>query len=51
MKYVYTVDLNHNTIGFSARHLMVTTIRGKFHEWQGQVDAEDDQGGSAASGA
>jgi hypothetical protein len=30
---------------------MVTTIRGKFHEWQGQVEAEDDQGGSAASGA
>jgi polyisoprenoid-binding protein YceI len=29
MKYVYTVDLNHTTIGFSARHLMVTTIRGK----------------------
>jgi polyisoprenoid-binding protein YceI len=42
MKYVYTVDPNHTTIGFSARHLMVTTIRGKFHEWHGQVEAEDD---------
>jgi polyisoprenoid-binding protein YceI len=42
MKYVYTVDPNHTTIGFSARHLMVTTIRGKFHEWRGQVEAEDD---------
>ena len=42
MKSVYAVDPNHTTIGFSARHLMVTTIRGKFHEWQGQVEAEDD---------
>jgi len=42
MKYVYTVDPNHTTVGFSARHLMVTTIRGKFHEWRGQVEAEDD---------
>jgi polyisoprenoid-binding protein YceI len=42
MKYVYIVDPNHTTIGFSARHLMVTTIRGKFHEWRGQVEVEDD---------
>jgi polyisoprenoid-binding protein YceI len=40
MKYVYNVDPYHTTIGFSACHLMVTTIRGKFHEWHGQVEAE-----------
>ncbi len=41
MKTVYTVDPNHSTIGFSAKHMMVTTVRGKFHEWSGTVEVED----------
>jgi polyisoprenoid-binding protein YceI len=42
MKFVYTVDPNHTTIGFSARHMMVTRVRGKFKEWSGQVEVEVD---------
>ena len=41
MKVVYTVDPNHTTIGLSARHMMVTRVRGKFKEWSGQVEVED----------
>lgn len=41
MKTVYAVDPNHATVGFMAKHMMVTTVRGKFHEWQGTVEAEN----------
>jgi polyisoprenoid-binding protein YceI len=41
MKTVYTVDPNHTTVSFAAKHMMVTTVHGKFHEWAGTVDADD----------
>jgi polyisoprenoid-binding protein YceI len=41
LKFVYTVDPNHTTVGFSARHMMVTRVRGRFKEWSGQVEVED----------
>ncbi|MBA3528792.1 MAG: YceI family protein, partial [Propionibacteriaceae bacterium] len=31
----YTVDPTHSRIGFSARHAMVTTVRGSFAEFDG----------------
>ncbi len=42
MKAIYTVDPNHSTVGFSAKHMMVTTVHGRFTEWSGQVEVEDD---------
>ena len=41
MKLVYTVDPNHTTVGFKTKHLMVTTVHGKFKEWTGQVEGEE----------
>jgi polyisoprenoid-binding protein YceI len=40
---VWTLDPTHTRIGFSARHAMVTTVRGQFGEFEGsaQVDAAD----------
>ncbi|GAA4123883.1 YceI family protein [Nocardioides fonticola] len=37
----YTLDASHSRLGFSARHAMVTTVRGQFGEWSGtaHVDA------------
>lgn len=37
----YTIDPTHTRIGFSARHAMVTTVRGQFKEFAGtaHVDA------------
>ena len=31
----YTLDITHTRIGFSARHAMVTTVRGQFTEFEG----------------
>lgn len=31
----YTIDASHTRIGFSARHAMVTTVRGQFKEFAG----------------
>jgi polyisoprenoid-binding protein YceI len=38
----YTIDASHTRLGFSARHAMVTTVRGSFGDFEGtaHVDAE-----------
>jgi len=38
----YTLDAAHTRIGFSARHAMVTKVRGAFNEFEGKgyIDAE-----------
>ena len=39
----YTIDASHTRLGFSARHAMVTTVRGQFQEFAGtaHIDAEN----------
>lgn len=39
----YTLDVGHTRLGFSARHAMVTTVRGQFHDFTGHahVDTQD----------
>ncbi|MGF9761160.1 YceI family protein [Microvirga sp. 0TCS3.31] len=39
----YTIDASHSRLGFSARHAMVTTVRGELTDFEGtaHVDAED----------
>jgi polyisoprenoid-binding protein YceI len=45
----YTIDPTHTRIGFSARHAMVTTVRGAFDEFEGgaQIDSADPGSSSA----
>jgi polyisoprenoid-binding protein YceI len=45
----YTLDVTHTRIGFSARHAMVTTVRGQFNEFEGT--AHVDTANPAASSA
>jgi len=45
----YTLDATHTRIGFSARHAMVTTVRGQFDEFEGS--AHLDLNNPAASSA
>lgn len=33
----WTVDASHSTVGFTARHLMVTKVRGTFNEYTSSV--------------
>jgi polyisoprenoid-binding protein YceI len=39
----YTIDASHSRLGFSARHAMVTTVRGAFTDFEGtaHVDTAD----------
>lgn len=39
----YVLDVSHSRIGFSARHAMVTKVRGSFNDFEGtaHLDAED----------
>ena len=45
----YTLDVTHTRIGFSARHAMVTTVRGQFGEFEGaaHIDTANPAGSSA----
>jgi polyisoprenoid-binding protein YceI len=45
----YTLDITHTRIGFSARHAMVTTVRGHFGEFEGSahLDTTDPAASSA----
>lgn len=38
----WTVDAAHSEVGFVARHLMVTKVRGSFKEFEGSVKVGDD---------
>ena len=45
----YTIDASHSRLGFSARHAMVTTVRGQFGEFEGgaHLDTTDPTASSA----
>ena len=45
----YTIDVAHTRIGFSARHAMVTTVRGQFTEFEGtaHIDTANPSASSA----
>ena len=55
----YTLDVSHTRLGFSARHAMVTTVRGQFQDYTGhahvdtaeprQLQGRGDHPGRAAS--
>ncbi|MEY4973057.1 MAG: hypothetical protein RL399_1014 [Actinomycetota bacterium] len=37
----YTIDPSHSRVGFSARHAMVTKVRGSFNEYSGSAIVAD----------
>ena len=44
----YVLDPNHTRIGFIARHLMVTKVRGNFTEFDGSITIAEDPARSTA---
>jgi polyisoprenoid-binding protein YceI len=44
----YVLDPNHTRIGFIARHLMVTKVRGSFAEFDGSITVAEDPARSTA---
>ncbi|MEU3348369.1 YceI family protein [Streptomyces sp. NPDC006700] len=46
----YTIDPSHTTLGFVARHAMVTNVKGKFNDFTGALHLDGtDPAGSTAS--
>src|SRR6478672_10440945 len=45
----WTVDASHSVLGFVARHLMVTKVRGSFTDFEGTVKVGDDVADSQVS--
>ena len=37
----FDLDLAHSQVSFSAKHMMVSTVRGMFHELEGTVDLDE----------
>jgi polyisoprenoid-binding protein YceI len=37
----FDLDLAHSQVSFSAKHMMVTTVRGTFHELEGTVNLDE----------
>jgi polyisoprenoid-binding protein YceI len=33
----YVIDRSHTTLGFSARHMLVTNVKGKFNDFSGEI--------------
>lgn len=40
---VYKVDVSHSTVGFKVKHMMISTVSGKFNEFSGSYDLEKGQ--------
>lgn len=48
----WVIDQRHSYVGFSIKHMMFTTVRGQFHEYDGTIDLNlDDLTSSTFSGA
>lgn len=45
----WTIDPSHTEAGFTARHLMVTKVRGRFTDLEGTVQVADDIAASTAN--
>jgi polyisoprenoid-binding protein YceI len=43
----FQLDPAHTHIGFTAKHMMVSTVRGSFSDWSGYVDVDEDNPTSA----
>ena len=37
----YEIDANHTNLGFTAKHMLFTTVRGRFQDFTGYLEVED----------
>ncbi|HEV7888326.1 MAG TPA: YceI family protein [Acidimicrobiales bacterium] len=44
----YAIDRSHSTVEFVARHLMITKVRGRFTEFEGQIQIAENPAESSA---
>jgi polyisoprenoid-binding protein YceI len=41
MSRLYEIDKNHTNLGFTAKHMVFTTVRGRFDDFTGRLEVED----------
>jgi polyisoprenoid-binding protein YceI len=46
----WKVDPSHSSVAFEVRHMMISTVRGRFSEFDGTLEAHDDPERSTVSG-
>jgi len=46
----WTVDPVHSSIGFEVKHMMISTVRGHFRQYEGTLEAAEDYHDSRVSG-
>jgi polyisoprenoid-binding protein YceI len=46
----WTLDPHHTTVGFSAKHLGLSTVRGKFRELTADIELDDEASPTSAKG-
>ena len=51
MATTFSIDPSHSSIEFATKHMMVTTVRGRFTEYAGQVEVDDVDSPSSVSGS
>ncbi len=39
----WTIDTAHSEIGFKVKHLVISTVSGKFTDFEGTIEADDDE--------
>ena len=49
MTETFNIDPAHTTIGFTAKHMMVTTVRGRFADFSGTVELPDGDASKATA--
>jgi len=47
MSTTWKIDPAHSTIGFSARHMMITRVRGRFTDVEGEITTDADDPGAS----
>ncbi len=45
----WNIDPSHSSVGFIARHLMISKVRGTFDSFSGTIDVADDLGASSVN--
>ena len=45
----WVIDPAHSEIQFSAKHLMISTVRGRFNAFSGTIDADENNPTAARS--
>ncbi|HET6173386.1 MAG TPA: YceI family protein [Gaiellales bacterium] len=46
----WNIDPAHSSVGFSIKHLMIATVRGRFTDFEGTIEAAEDINDSKVSG-